>query len=58
MPSRFSAKPAKVRWYDLDHNLGWPAIMDELDWLHRTSGTAPAGARADMWCATKERCPE
>ncbi|TLY50933.1 MAG: hypothetical protein E6K55_10815 [Gemmatimonadetes bacterium] len=51
-------KPAKVRWYDLDHNLGWPAIMDELDWLHRTSGTAPAGARADMWCATKERCPE
>ena len=54
---RAAPKPAEVRWYDLDHNLGWPAIIDELDWLHRTLGTAPAGPRADMWCATKERCP-
>jgi hypothetical protein len=55
---RASPKPAVVRWYDLDHNLGWPAIVDELEWLHRNLGTAPAGVRADMWCATKERCPE
>ena len=55
---RAAPKPVEVRWYDLDHNLGWPAIMDELEWLHRTLGTAPAGAKADMWCATKERCPE
>jgi len=55
---RAAPKPVEVRWYDLDHNLGWPAIIDELDWLHRTVGTAPAGPRADMWCATKERCPE
>jgi len=55
---RAAPKPKAVRWYDLDHNLGWPAIVDELDWLHRTLGTAPAGPRADMWCATKERCPD
>jgi len=50
--------PKVVRWYDLGHNLGWPALIDELDWLHRTLGTAPAGPQANMWCATKERCPE
>jgi len=55
---RAAPRPKVARWYDLDHNLGWPAIMDELDWLHRSLGTAPAGANADMWCATKERCPE
>lgn len=55
---RAAPKPIEVRWYDLDHNLGWPAIVDELDWLHHTLGTAPAGPQADMWCATKKRCPE
>ena len=55
---RAAPKPRVVRWYDLEHNLGWPAIIDELDWLHRSLGTAPAGPQADMWCATKERCPD
>jgi hypothetical protein len=55
---RAAPKPRVVSWYDLDHNLGWPAIVDELEWLHGNLGTAPAGTRADMWCATKERCPD
>jgi dienelactone hydrolase len=55
---RATPKPKVVRWYNLDHNLGWPAIIDELDWLHRLLQTAPAGSPAGMWCATKQRCPE
>lgn len=55
---RAAPRPKRVRWYDLDHNLGWPSIVDELEWLHRTLGTAPPGPRAEMWCATKGRCRE
>ena len=55
---RAAPNPKVVRWYDLPHNLGWPAIIDELDWLHRTLGTAPPGRQETMWCATRERCPE
>jgi hypothetical protein len=55
---RAAPNPKVVRWYDLGHNLGWPAVIDELEWLHRTLRTAPAGPQASMWCATKERCPE
>jgi uncharacterized protein len=55
---RAAPQPKRVRWYDLDHNLGWPSIVDELEWLHRTLSTAPPGPKAEMWCATKGRCSE
>ncbi|HEV2749977.1 MAG TPA: hypothetical protein VGV12_05570 [Gemmatimonadales bacterium] len=53
---RAAPEPKRVRWYDLDHNLGWPSIIDELEWLHRTLNIAPPGPKALMWCATKGRC--
>ena len=41
---RAAPKPIEVRWYDLDHNLGWPAIVDELDLAAPHLGNRPGGA--------------
>ncbi len=37
-------EPKTVKWYDLGHGLGIPAMIDELNWLHETIGTDPAGS--------------
>ncbi|MEP7324488.1 MAG: prolyl oligopeptidase family serine peptidase [Gemmatimonadota bacterium] len=36
--------PKTIKWYDLGHGLGVAAKVDELNWLHDTIGTDPAGS--------------
>lgn len=52
---RAASEPKTVKWYELGHGLGVPAKVDELNWLHETIGTAPAGAPESWWCAPR-RC--
>lgn len=36
-------EPKTIRWFELGHGLGIPAKIAELNWLHETIGTDPAG---------------
>ena len=45
-------EPKVVKWYDADHNLGLPAFLDELQWLHDVVGTDPPRPSTQLWSAT------
>ena len=38
-----ASEPKTIKWYDSDHPLNTQAYVDQLDWLHRTVGTAAPG---------------
>jgi uncharacterized protein len=44
---RAASEPKTVRWYDAGHGLGPQARLDQLEWLHRTVGTALRPRRRD-----------
>jgi cephalosporin-C deacetylase-like acetyl esterase len=42
-------EPKTVKWYNSGHGLETAAKVDELNWLHDTIGTAPAGSPESWW---------